>query len=132
MAEWRRLSIALIVLASVTVAGTVGYLILGFGFLDAVYQTVTTVTTMGFREVQPLSTAGKIFTMALIGVGVGTALYTFGVIIETLLEGQLPEVFGRRRMERKVTGMSDHVVVCGWGRVELERLVTGATPRVAR
>jgi voltage-gated potassium channel len=117
VAEWRRLTIALAVLASVMVAGTVGYLILGFGFLDALYQTVTTVTTVGFREVQPLSDAGKIFTIALIVVGVGTALYTLGVIIETLLEGQLPEVFGRRRMERKITGMHDHVVVCGWGRV---------------
>jgi voltage-gated potassium channel len=117
VAERRRLTIAFAVLASVMVAGTVGYLILGFGFLDAIYQTVTTVTTVGFREVQPLSDAGKIFTIALIVVGVGTALYTLGVIIETLLEGQLPEVFGRRRMERKITGMHDHVVVCGWGRV---------------
>ena len=117
MAEWRRLMFALAALAFVMVAGTVGYLVLGFGLLDALYQTVTTVTTVGFREVQPLTAAGKVFTIALIVVGVGTALYTLGVIIETLLEGQLPEVFGRRRMERKITGMSEHVVVCGWGRV---------------
>jgi voltage-gated potassium channel len=117
VAEWRRLMFALAALAFVMVAGTVGYLVLGFGLLDALYQTVTTVTTVGFREVQPLTAAGKVFTIALIVVGVGTALYTLGVIIETLLEGQLPEVFGRRRMERKITGMSEHVVVCGWGRV---------------
>ena len=117
MAESRRLIFALAALASVMVAGTVGYLVLGFGLLDALYQTVTTVTTVGFREVQPLTATGKVFTIALIIVGVGTALYTLGVIIETLLEGQLPEVFGRRRMERKITGMSEHVVVCGWGRV---------------
>jgi voltage-gated potassium channel len=117
MAEWRRPAFALTALVIVTVAGTVGYIVLGFGLLDAIYQTVTTVTTVGFREVQPLTTAGKVFTIALIVVGVGTALYTLGVIIETLLEGQLPEVFGRRRMERKITGMSEHVVVCGWGRV---------------
>jgi voltage-gated potassium channel len=117
VAESRRLMFALAALASVMVAGTVGYLVLGFGLLDALYQTVTTVTTVGFREVQPLTAAGKVFTIALIVVGVGTALYTLGVIIETLLEGQLPEVFGRRRMERKITGMTEHVVVCGWGRV---------------
>ena len=117
MAEWRRLAFALAALVTVMVAGTVGYIVLGFGLLDALYQTVTTVTTVGFREVQPLTSAGKIFTIALIVVGVGTALYTLGVAIETLLEGQLPEVFGRRRMERKITGMSEHVVVCGWGRV---------------
>ena len=52
MAEWRRLMFALAALAFVMVAGTVGYLVLGFGLLDALYQTVTTVTTVGFREVQ--------------------------------------------------------------------------------
>src|SRR5215207_5675461 len=102
------MTFALAALASVMVAGTVGYIVLGFGVVDALYQTVTTVTTVGFREVQPLTTGGKIFTIALIVVGVGTALYTLGVIIETLLEGQLPEVFGRRRMERKITGTSEH------------------------
>jgi voltage-gated potassium channel len=117
VAEWRRLTFALTALAAITVAGCVGYLALGFGLLDAVYQTVTTITTVGFREVEPLSTTGKIFTMVLIVLGVGTALYTFGVVIEVLLENQLPEVFGRRRMERKISSMSDHVVVCGWGRV---------------
>jgi voltage-gated potassium channel len=117
VAEWRRLIFALAALASVMVGGTVGYLLLGFSLLDALYQTVTTVTTVGFREVEPLTATGKVFTIALIVVGVGVALYTLGVIIETLLEGQLPEVFGRRRMERKITGMSEHVVVCGWGRV---------------
>jgi voltage-gated potassium channel len=117
VAEWRRLALALTALAAITVTGTVGYVVLGFGLLDAIYQTVTTVTTVGFREVEPLSTAGKIFTIVLIVLGVGTALYTLGVIIETLLEGHLPEVFGRRRMERRITEMKDHVVVCGWGRV---------------
>jgi voltage-gated potassium channel len=134
VAEWRRLMFALAALASVMVAGTVGYLVLGFGLLDALYQTVTTVTTVGFREVQPLTAAGKVFTIALIIVGVGTALYTLGVIIETLLEGQLPEVFGRRRMERKITGMREHVVVCGWGRVgraiARDLVAMGASPVV--
>ena len=66
MSHWRRLGGALGLLATVLVVGTVGYLILGFGFVDALYQTVTTVATVWFREVQPLSTVGKFFTMALI------------------------------------------------------------------
>ncbi|MGQ0804934.1 MAG: potassium channel family protein [Actinomycetota bacterium] len=117
MAEWRRLGLAIVALVVVTAAGTVGYVVLGFTPLDAIYQTVTTVTTVGFREVEPLSSAGKVFTIVVIVVGVGTALYTFGVVIETLLEDRLPEVFGRRRMERRIASMSDHVIVCGWGRV---------------
>jgi voltage-gated potassium channel len=104
-------------LVGVLVIGTVGYLILGFGLLDALYQTVTTVATVGFREVQPLSSIGKIFTMVLILVGVGTTLYAFSVLIETLFEGRLQDLLGRRRMERSIDAMHDHVIICGWGRV---------------
>ncbi len=117
MNDWRRLRLALAVLAGIMVVGTIGYLILGFPFLDAVYQTVTTVTTVGFREVRPLSSAGKVFTIVLILLGVGTALYALGVLIQTLVEGDLHDVFGRRRMERKIADLHQHVIVCGWGRV---------------
>src|SRR6478736_9056831 len=117
MSHWRRLGGALALLLAVLAVGTVGYVILGFGFLDALYQTVTTVATVGYREVQPLSTAGKIFTMVLILLGVGAALYAFSVLIETLVEGRIQDVLGRRRMERTIDEMHDHVIVCGWGRV---------------
>src|SRR5581483_429602 len=95
----------------------VGYVSLGFSVLDAAYQTVTTIATVGFREVRPLDDAGKVFTIGLILVGVGTALYTFSVVLESLIEGDLIELFGRRRMERRIDAMHDHVIVCGWGRV---------------
>ena len=106
-----------VALVAVMTLGTVGYIAFGFGFLDAVYQTVTTVTTVGFREVRPLTSGARVFTIVLILVGVGTALYTLGVLIETLFEGQMRGVFRRRRMERHIDGMKDHVVICGWGRV---------------
>jgi voltage-gated potassium channel len=115
--DWRRLRIALLVLLGIMVIGTIGYLILGFPLLDAVYQAVTTLTTVGFREVHPLSSAGKVFTIVLILVGVGTALYALGVLIQTLVEGDLRGVFGRRRMDRTIAELHDHVIVCGWGRV---------------
>lgn len=70
-------------------AGTAGYLVLGFPLLDAVYQTVTTVTTVGFREVQPLSDVGQVFTVVLILVGVATVLYTFSLFMGALIEGQV-------------------------------------------
>jgi voltage-gated potassium channel len=117
MNDWRRLRLALTVLACVMVVGTVGYLLLGFTLLEAVYQTVTTVTTVGFREVRPLSDAGVVFTIVLILLGVGTALYALGVLIQTLVEGDLHDVFGRRRMERKIADIERPVIVCGWGRV---------------
>ncbi len=117
MTDWRRLRLALAMLSSVFVLGTIGYVILGFSLLDAVYQTVTTVATVGFREVRPLDDTGKVFTIVLILIGVGTALYTFSVVLETLFEGHLREHFGRRRMERHIEAMQGHVIVCGWGRV---------------
>jgi voltage-gated potassium channel len=112
-----RLPLALALLLVVFVFGTVGYLLLGFSALDASYQTVTTVATVGFREVHPLDDTGKVFTIVLILVGVSTALYTFSVVLESLIEGDLLELFGRRRMERRIDAMHDHVIVCGWGRV---------------
>ncbi len=117
MSHWRRLATASVLLLLVLVIGTAGYVVLGFGVLDATYQTVTTVSTVGFREVEPMSPTGQVFTMVLILVGVGTAFYTFGVLIETLIEGRLNELLGRRRMEQNIASMNGHVVICGWGRV---------------
>jgi voltage-gated potassium channel len=113
----RRLRWSAIAFAIVILLGTVGYAALGFGLLDAAYQTVTTITTVGFREVEPLSAVGQVFTMVLILLGVGTALYALGVTVETLLEGQLHQARRRRQMDRRIAGLHGHVVVCGWGRV---------------
>ena len=113
----RRIGIAVLALFLVTVVGTVGYVGLGFGPLDALYQTVTTVATVGFREVQPLDPAGQVFTMVLIVLGVGTVLYNLGVLVEAVTEGHLREYLWRRRMDRDISHLSDHVIVCGHGRV---------------
>src|SRR5258708_10883952 len=101
----------------VIAAGTVGYVVLGFGVLDAAYQTVTTITTVGFREGHTLGTAAKIFTMVLILAGVSTALYAFGLVLETLVEGHLRRHLERRRMERNIARLTGHTIICGWGRV---------------
>jgi voltage-gated potassium channel len=113
----RRVQSGLIALAAVLAAGTIGYLAFGFGFLDALYQTVTTVTTVGFREVEPFSGGEQLFTIALILVGVGTALYTLTVLLETLIEGHFLRHMEGRRMERTIARLHDHVIICGWGRV---------------
>jgi len=113
----RRIRLALVALVGVTVLGTVGYLLLGFTLLEAVYQTITTVTTVGFREVRPLGTGGQLFTIALILLGVGTALYTLGVLMEALIEGHLSHHIERRRMDARIAALRGHVVICGYGRV---------------
>lgn len=114
----RRLRLGLAAVLAVVVAGMVGYMGLGFSFLDAAYQTVTTLTTVGFREVEPFDTTGKVFTMALIVVGVGTTLYTVGVLIPTLVvEQEFQHLRGKRRMDKRIGRTANHVVVCGLGSV---------------
>jgi voltage-gated potassium channel len=113
----RRIVVAVSALAVVIVAGTVGYLFLGFGLLEATYQTVTTVATVGFREVRPMGPAGEIFTMVLILFGVGTVLYNLSVILEAVTEGHLRQVLERRRMDRRIAALRGHVIICGYGRV---------------
>ncbi|WP_245663293.1 potassium channel family protein [Nocardia inohanensis] len=113
----RRIIRVLLAFLLVAMVGTLGYRILGFGYLDALYQTVTTITTVGFREVHPLSPAGQVFTMALILFGAGTAFYMFGVLLEALIEGHLHQHLERRRMNKQIQRMRGHIIVCGWGRV---------------
>jgi len=111
-----------LLLALVLVAGIIGYFILGLSPLDAVYQTVITVSTVGYREVgvEEPGTAYRIFTMCLVLVGVATALYVFSLAVEGLLAGYIQETLGRRRMTRDIARMSGHVIVCGGGRVGRE------------
>lgn len=105
-------------LALVMALGTFGYWLYGWSVIDAMYQTVTTVTTVGFREVRPIETVGeKVFTMVLVLAGVGTAFYTFGVSLEALVEGHLRTIREKRRMDRTLANLQGHVIVCGWGRV---------------
>ena len=85
--------------------------------MDGVYMTVITVSTVGFGEVHPLSDAGKAFASLLIMAGLGTAVYTFTSLGQTLLEGELAEALGRRRMKSDLGKLEDHYIVCGNGRV---------------
>jgi voltage-gated potassium channel len=104
-------------LVAVLLVGTIGYRLLSFGWLDAAYQTVTTITTVGFREVEPLDGAGQVFTIFLILAGVGTALFTLSLLMQAIAEGHLQRFVGRRRMDRVIAKLSGHAIVCGWGRV---------------
>jgi voltage-gated potassium channel len=113
----RQVRAGLIALVGVIVGGTLGYMAFGFGLLNALYQTITTITTVGFRELRPFSAAEKVFTIALILCGVGTTLYTFTLLLESLIEGHFQRHMEGRRMQRTVAGLRDHVIICGWGRV---------------
>jgi voltage-gated potassium channel len=130
---WRPVQLGLLLLALILAGGTIGYRLLGLGWLDASYQTVTTVSTVGFRELDDHPDAAfRVFTMGLVLTGVGVAFYTATVLLETIVEGKLTDRIGRRRMEHTIADLSDHVILCGWGRVgrTIERHVAGAGGRV--
>ena len=116
-----RLLLPLSVVLGVTGAGTLGYRWLwrdvGGSWLDALFMTVTTITTIGYGEVKPLTGAGRVFTMIIAFVGIGSLFYTFSVVMESLVARRLTDPAGRRRMARKIQALSGHIIVAGLGRV---------------
>lgn len=113
----RRIRIGAITLLAVVVVATAWYwLVEDFGFIEALYQTVITVFTVGFREVRRLDDSGQLFTIVVIVVGVGAAFYTLTGVFGELVEAQISGL-GRRRMDRRVQRMQQHAVVCGYGRI---------------
>ena len=102
---------------AVGIIGTFGYWMFGMSLTDASYQTVTTVTTVGFRELQDFNNLEQWFTIVIIITGVSTVLYTFTLAVQVVVEGQLRDFVGRRLMDREINKLSGHTVVCGWGRV---------------
>src|SRR5205814_10233892 len=93
--------LAVLLLLGVLAGGTVGYMVIeGWNAWDAFYMTVTTVATVGFREVHPLSLGGQVFTILLIFSGVGTALYTVTLLATIIVEGGLHRSFAKRRAAR--------------------------------
>jgi voltage-gated potassium channel len=110
--------VPVVILVVLLVAGTLGYqLVEGWGGLDALYMTVITITTVGFREVHPLSAGGRLFTMALALGGVFTAFYAGVEFIRAVVTGEIRTVLGRQRMESRLEKLSGHFVVCGYGRM---------------
>ncbi len=114
----RRLRYAIIGIALILILGTVGYrFIEGWTLLNSFYMTLITISTVGFREIAPLTNLGKIFTMVIILAGICTAAYTLATAIEFMVEGHFFGLMGRRAMERKYTQLEKHYIICGYGRV---------------
>ncbi len=88
-----------------------------WSFLDAAYMTAITVTTVGFMEVHETSSAGKIFTIALMIAGVGYFFYIAGVIIQSVIEGEIQAILGRKRLDKKISKLKNHYIICGYGRI---------------
>ena len=85
--------------------------------LDALYMTIITLGTVGFREVHELSDPGRLFTIALIVVGVSVLGYIVGSLAQIMFEGQIQRVIGRKKVEKKIDALHGHYIICGFGRI---------------
>ncbi len=127
----RRLVIVLGLFTAIITVGTVGYVVLeGWSWSDALYMTLITISTVGFGEIRPLSEQGRMFTAALIVMGVGAAAYTFSTVADYLIAGELHGVLRRQRMQNRIKRMQGHYIVCGFGRMGrqvVSELISGHT-----
>jgi voltage-gated potassium channel len=115
---FRKLLPALTLLITIILIGILGYeFIEKWNFLDSTYMVITTLFTVGFQEVRPLSSTGKVFTMFIIVGGVGSAIYAAGQAVEIIVEGEMFGYRKRKRMDKKISEMKNHYIICGFGRV---------------
>ncbi len=115
----RHALIAVSLLLVVILIGTVGFWYLEEGitsYLDALYLTICTITTVGYGDITPHTSHGKIFATVLIISGVGITLYVLIEIMESVLEGRLSKAFGIAKVRRGVAKMKNHKIICGGGR----------------
>lgn len=114
-----RFRLPLAMLAFAVLYGVLGYVwIFGWKVIDALYMTIITLTTVGYREVEPVDTTGaKLFTISLLVIGISAVFAGIGVLANMIGSGELSEIARRRRARREVKGMVDHYIVCAYGRV---------------
>ena len=105
-------------LAAIVCIGTIGFVVIeGWDVFDAFYMTITTVTTVGYGETHPLSRPGRVFNSGVILLGVATVLYTFSFLMARLVEGDLQARWARRRREHMLDEITNHFIICGFGRI---------------
>ena len=116
-----RLILPISLVCLVTVAGTVGYTWIGreqgATVLDALFMTVITITTIGYGEIIRLDSVGRIFTMVIAVLGIGSLFYSLTVVMDYLVGSRLTDPLGEKRMQHTVTHLENHIIIAGLGRV---------------
>ena len=114
----RRILWVLALMFSLVILGTLGFhLIEGWSLFDGFYMTIMTLTTVGYGEVHPLSTAGRVVAAALMMGGVVTVFISIGVLVDLIIKLELADTFGRKRRQHMIEKLTGHYIVCGAGRV---------------
>ena len=107
----------MVLLATLSVGVTGFHYLEGWNFVESLYATVVTISTVGYGDFSPRTSEGMLFTVFLIIVGVGTMLYTVGLVTETMIEGRLKIIMGKGRLEKMMRKMNNHYIICGCGRI---------------
>ncbi len=118
MGSARSLITSFIMLIAIIFIGAYGYsFIEGWDYMDSVYMTVITIATVGYGEVHEVSRTGRIYTIFVIVGGVGFWVYVAGAAVQFMVEGRIMAIMGRRRVDKKISRMKNHYIVCGYGRI---------------
>ena len=118
MNSTKHLAISIALSLIIVFSGTAGYMLIeGWRFLDALYMTIITISTVGYREVNQVGDLGRIFTIVVVFTGVGFTLYVAGAVVQFMVEGRIRIILGRRRLDKKIDRLKNHYIVCGYGRI---------------
>lgn len=121
MSARKQLTIAIICMCFVVIVGTIGFMLIEeISMFQAFWMTMITVLTVGYGDAVPLTKAGKIFALLIIPLGVGIVTYAIGVVAAMIVEGNLFQAMRRKKMEKQIAEIKDHIIVCGCGRVGLQ------------
>ncbi|MBU0987829.1 MAG: potassium channel protein [Proteobacteria bacterium] len=116
--DYSRLRISLALLLVIIFSGTLGYYVFeDMSVFDAFYMTLITISTVGFSEIKPLSMIGRILTVVIIISGISVLTYTLGQVAKIFVEGELQRILGRRKLEKQISKLSNHYIICGFGRI---------------
>jgi voltage-gated potassium channel len=134
MSVSKRLALIGVWFVAILLAGTTAFMLVeGWPFFDALYMTVITISTVGFQEVHPLGTGGRLVVIGLILGGTGSLAYGVSVVTAFMVEGELGDILGKRRMEKALAQLRGHVILCGGGETGkhiVEELLKTRTPCV--
>jgi voltage-gated potassium channel len=114
----KRLRYAFFMLIGILAFGTYGYYFVEkMPLFEAFYMTMITISTVGYAEIVPLSHAGRALTIIIIILGITVGAYTIGMLVKAFIEGELLKMFGRIKVQKQISELKDHFIVCGFGRI---------------
>jgi voltage-gated potassium channel len=127
-----KIKFALIILFTIVIIGTIGFhFIEGWSLLDSFYACITTLSTVGYGDFAPETTAGKLFAVFIIIFGVGMMFYSLVLMAETFIDARLRSLLGRGKLEKTIEKMNNHYIICGGGRIGFlicRELIAGKMP----